>query len=261
MSFERRSLGSSGHALVSRSLEEAGFLAAFTERTGGASPAPFASLNLSLAVDDDPTCVAENRDRVVDALGIPSFATAEQVHGPTAARVGPTRAGAGYRDHRSRIPAADALVTGATGVPIAVLTADCLPVAMASPSAGVLAVVHAGWRGLAAGVLASAARSFAAAQDVRAAIGPAIGPCHYEVGDDVAAAVDAGSGAGAVTERRGGRLFLDLPRTAAAALGSLGIRRVDVAEVCTACEPRRLFSHRRDGPRTGRQALIAVRRA
>jgi polyphenol oxidase len=260
MSFDRRPLGSSGHALVSRALDEAGFLAAFTERTGGASPEPFASLNMSLAVDDDATSVAENRGRVVEALGIPPFATAEQVHGAAVARVGPRRAGAGYRDPRSRLPDADALVTGAAGLPIAVLTADCLPVVMASPSEGVLAVVHAGWRGLVAGVLSSAARSFDDRDGVLAAIGPAIGPCHYEVGEDVADAVGAGSEAGAVTERRGGRLFLDLPGTAAGALASLGIRHVDVAEVCTHCEERRLFSHRRDGPRTGRQALIAVRR-
>ena len=92
------------------------------------------------------------------------------------------------------------------------------------------------------------------------AIGPAIGPCHYEVGEDVAAVVAAASEAGAATERRRGRVFLDLPGTAHATLRALGIRRVDVAGLCTACEPRRLFSHRRDGPRTGRQALVAVRR-
>jgi copper oxidase (laccase) domain-containing protein len=89
-------------------------------------------------------------------------------------------------------------------------------------------------------------------------VGPAIGPCHYEVREDVALAVAAGSPAGAVTERREGRLFLDLPGTAARVLRNGGVRTIDRAETCTACEPERFYSHRRDGV-SGRQALIAMR--
>ena len=260
MSFERRALGRSGYALVSVSLERAGFLAAFTERTGGTSPEPFDSLNLSQAMGDDARLVAANRRRVLDALGLRPFASAEQVHGAGVARVGRRRAGAGFRDAESRIPKTDALVTSAVGLPLAILTADCVPIAMASPESGLLAVVHAGWRGLAAGILPKAARAFDDPADVRVAIGPAIGPCHYEVGEEVADAVGRASETGAVTERRGGRVFLDLAGTTRRVLRSLGIRRVDVADLCTACERRRFFSHRRDGPRTGRQALVAVRR-
>jgi len=260
MTFERRSLGRRGSALVSVTLERAGFLAAFTERTGGASAKPFDSLNVSFAVGDDPSAVSTNRERVVEGLGIPAFATAEQVHGARAVRVGAARGGAGFADAGSRIPGADALFTSRANLPLAVLVADCLPVAMASPRAGILAVVHAGWRGLAAGALGAAAAVFGDPADVVAAVGPAIGPCHYEVGEDVAVAVGKALGAGAVTERRRGRLFLDLPGTARGALRALGIRNVDVAGICTACERGRFFSHRRDGPRTGRQALVGARR-
>lgn len=98
-----------------------------------------------------------------------------------------------------------------------------------------------------------------ARRGVHAAIGPAIGPCHYEVGEDVARAVGEGSSVGAVTDRRDGRLFLDLAATASRALRAAGIETIDHAEVCTACEEDRFFSHRRDGV-TGRQALVAVRR-
>ncbi|MBI4261658.1 MAG: peptidoglycan editing factor PgeF [Actinobacteria bacterium] len=260
MAFERRRLGRRGHALVPTALEKEGFSAAFTERSGGSSPPPFDSLNLSFSVEDSPGNVRENRVLVATGLGIPSFATAEQVHGSAVARVGPGRAGAGFADLDSRIPGADALATRSPGVGLAVLVADCLPVVMASSRERTLAVVHAGWRGLAAGILARAAGLFESPAEVRVAIGPAIGVDHYEVGEDVALAVAAASPAGAVTERRGGRVHLDLAGTARAALRSLGVRRVEVADVCTACERRRFFSHRRDGP-SGRQAVVAWRPA
>ena len=259
-SFEHRSLGRRGAALISGSLGRAGFLAAFTERTGGASARPYDSLNLSQAVGDDDENVRSNRARIVDGLGLPRpFALPEQVHGARVVRVGARGAGAGFDDPAGRVAHTDGLFTSSAGVPLAVLSADCLPIAMASPRSGVLAVVHAGWRGLAAGILARVAAVFADPGDVHAAIGPAIGPDHYEVGEEVVAAVSAGSGSGAVTQRRGGRVFLDLAATARGALRALGIEKVDLAGVCTACERRRFFSHRRDGGRTGRQALVAVR--
>jgi YfiH family protein len=131
-------------------------------------------------------------------------------------------------------------------------------VALASGDGRTVCVVHAGWRGLAAGILTRALAAFPEPGTVRAAIGPAVGPCHYEVGEDVALAVAAGSEVGAVTRRRDGRIRLDLAATARAALRAAGVRRIEVADVCTACEAGRFFSHRRDG-RTGRQAAIAVR--
>jgi YfiH family protein len=259
MAFERRSIGRRAQALVSTTMERAGFLAAFTERTGGTSPRPFDSLNLSFAVGDDAASVRRNRARTVEGLEVASFATAAQVHGANAVRVGAKRAGAGFDDLASRIPHADVLYTASAGLPLAVLTADCLPIVMASLARGLVAVVHAGWRGLAAGILARAARLFDDTSDVRVAMGPAIGPCHYEVGEDVVLAVAGASGAGAVTDHRRGRLYLDLPGTAHAHLRALGIRKVEDTGVCTACERARFYSYRRDGGATGRQAGIAVR--
>jgi YfiH family protein len=259
MAFERRHLGRRAYALVSTTLERAGFLAAFTERTGGNSPAPYDSLNLSFAVDDDAENVRANRTRVAEGLEVAPFATAEQVHGAHAVRVGAKRAGAGFDGLDSRIPGADVLYTASAGLPLAVLTADCVPLVMAAPGQGIVAVVHAGWRGMAAGILARAAGLFRDPADVRVAMGPAIGPCHYEVKEDVALAVAAASDAGAITDRRGGRLFLDLPGTARAHLRALGIRKVEDTGLCTAHEKSRLYSHRRDRGTTGRQAGIAIR--
>jgi YfiH family protein len=258
VAIERRPLAGGAYAVVSSSLERAGFLAAFTERTGGVSPAPFDSLNLSLSTDDDPANGRENRARVVSALRIPPFASAYQVHGSGAVRVGAERAGAGFDDPEARLPPADILYTKRRGVPLAVLTADCLPVVLAAPDEGTVAVVHAGWRGLAAGILASAVSLFEEPAALLAAVGPSVGPCHYEVGEAVAREVDFGSGGRAVTGRGGSSLSLDLAGTACATLKTLGVDRVEVSGLCTACEGDRFYSYRRDGA-TGRQAAVAMR--
>ena len=257
MRFIRTPIGHDGYALVATALEETGFLAAFSERTGGVSADRLASLNLSYTAGDDPANVSENRARFIGGLGIGSFTIAKQVHGKRIIRVGTKRAGTGF-DGSASIGEADGLMTAAPGVPLAVLTADCLALVLASESEGKLAIVHAGWRGVAAGILSRAAAAFERPGDVRVAIGPAIGPCHYEVGEDVALAVAAASDAGAATQRRAGRLFLDLSGTAKAVLRAAGIRRVEDTGLCTACEPDRFYSHRRDGP-TGRQAAIGLR--
>src|SRR5712692_7339062 len=256
--LERRALGRGIAALVSRPLEAAGFLIAFTERTGGTSQSPFRSLNLGLRTDDERAAVLQNRRRVCEALGVSSFAVGQQVNGARCARVGPKRAGAGFTDAADAFGATDALITTSRDVALAALVADCVPVALVDPARGALAVVHAGWRGIAAGILGASLRRFAEPGEVRAVIGPAIGPDHYSVGEDVALAVSAASDAGVNAARRGGQVFLDLPGTVARILKELGVRREDSAGTCTACEPRRFFSYRRDGP-TGRQALIAVR--
>jgi len=255
--MERRRLADDLYALVSTDLEQRGFLAVCTERAGGASEGPYASLDLALHTGDAPEAVAENRDRVAGALGTGAPVVPEQVHGARLVRVGGSRAGAGWASP-DPVPAADGLLATRPGLPLAILTADCLPVALASPAEGLVAAVHAGWRGLAAGILEQAVARFHRPGGLRAAIGPAIGPCHYEVGEDVALAVAAGSDAGAVTERRDGRLYLDLPGTAARVLRRAGVRHLDRAEECTACEAARFFSHRRDGV-TGRQVMVAMR--
>lgn len=255
--MDRRRLASDVYALVPGDLEERGILVAFSERTGGISEGPYATLNLALHTGDRPEAVAENRARVAGALDTSAPALAEQVHGNKVVRVGQGRAGAGWVSAEP-VAGADGLAATRPGLALGILTADCLPIALASPAEGLLVAVHAGWRGLAAGILERALAGFARPGGVRAAIGPAIGPCHYEVGEDVALAVAAGSEAGAVTERRDGAAYLDLPATAARVLRRAGVRHVERAEECTACEEDRFFSHRRDGV-TGRQAMIAMR--
>ena len=242
--------------LTAPGLERRGVLAAFTQRAGGESPPPFDSLNLGFRTGDDRDRVRRNRGRAVSGLGIGPFAVARQVHGAAVARVPVEAAGAGFHDPAAALGPADILVTSARGLPLAVLVADCLPIVLVSDH--LLAAVHAGWRGLAAGIVARAAAEFEDRSVVSAAIGPAIGPCHYEVGDEVVTAVDRGSGGGAVVERRDGSTALNLRATAVRALVAAGIRDVKVIELCTACEPGRFYSHRRDGT-TGRHAMVAMR--
>jgi polyphenol oxidase len=207
-----------------------GGTALFTTRRGGVSDGPYASLNLGLWTDDDGSRVRSNRERVREAVGIERLAQGRQVHGT---RVVVDAHG---------IEEADGQVTTAHGVAAIVLVADCLPVALAGPDAA--GVVHAGWRGLAAGVVEEGVEAVGA---VAAAIGPGIGPCCYEVGDDVRAVFGT-------AERT-----LDLKAVARARLQAAGVREIHDCGLCTSCDPERFFSHRRDRGLTGRQAGLAWR--
>jgi YfiH family protein len=215
-----------------------GARAAFSTRLGGVSEPPFDSLNLGILTEDRPEAVAENRQRLASALGRApeQIVFALQVHG--------TR----LIDHPGVASGTEAdghVVTEPGLVPL-VFVADCLPVALYGP--GGLALVHAGWRGLAGGIVGAAAEAVAAD---RAAIGPGIGPCCYEVGAEVLNAfADLGDGIAA------GRM-LDLPEVARQLLAAAGVSEVESAGLCTSCEQELFFSHRRDNGRTGRQAGIA----
>jgi YfiH family protein len=222
-------------------LELPGACVRFTARAGGVSAGPYASLNLGRWTDDDPAAVSENRRR---AAADRPLAFARQVHG---ARVvvadGPTP------DHA--IADADGVATTARGVAALVLTADCLPVALAGE--GAVAMLHAGWRGLAGGVLEEGVRTLRAlgvAGDLHAAIGPGAGACCYEVGDEVAARFPAAA--------RHGR-NLDLKAVAAQRLRAAGVAQVGDVGRCTMCEPGVFFSHRAAGGVTGRQGGLAWR--
>jgi polyphenol oxidase len=214
---------------------------AFSTREGGVSEGAYASLNLGLLTKDEPVNVKENRRRfcaVVDA-DPERLALNRQVHGTTV-----RRASAGDRHER-----ADGLWTDEPGVPMLAMTADCLPVAIARTNGDkpALAIVHVGWRGLADGVIASGVKALGGR--LAAAIGPAIGPCCYEVGPEVAAlfADDLVSG------RK-----LDLWTAAERALRAAGVEDVERTDVCTSCHPELFFSHRRDDGVTGRQGVIGV---
>lgn len=239
----------------------------FTTRAGGSSPPPFDSLNLSASTGDRATNVGRNRESVSHALGIaPAWAMARQVHGSRVlVAASPTGDPASGRPVPERpVPEADAIVTGQPGTPVAVLVADCVPIALVG--AGVVAAVHAGWRGLTQGVIAAGADGARAAGGEGATalegwIGPCIGPCCYEVGVEVPQAFAARyPEAPDCTVSVGTSLRFDLRAAAAAALESAGVRVAGSLDVpCTSCDPR-FFSHRRDAARhgtTGRQGLIA----
>lgn len=213
-------------------IDLAGATALFTTRRGGVSEGPYASLNVGLATQDDPERVAANRERVREHAGAARLAQGRQVHGTHV-----VIDGEGSEE-------ADGQVTTRPGVAAIVLTADCLPVALAGP--GAAGVVHAGWRGLAGGVLEAGVAALGSGP-VAAAIGPGIGPCCYEIGDDVRAVF-------ASSERT-----LDLKAVARARLEAAGVQEIHDCGLCTACDPQRFFSHRRDRGITGRQAGLAWR--
>jgi YfiH family protein len=254
----RRDLGGGMVALVSPALERAGFVAAFFERSGGASSGPFASLNGSYQAGDLDSAVDENRRRVAAAFGLERFCVPGLVHGTRITAVGAGRAEDGFRGPSTSLADADGVTTRTRGVGLGAYSGDCVIAVLGHPQEGRVLLVHAGWRGLAAGVLQRAVDRFDDPREIRVAIGPAIGVCHYEVGEEVVLAVDAGSTTGAVSERRGGRWYLDLVATSHAVFRGEGVRRVEDCGVCTMCEPSRFFSYRRDG-RTGRHLALAMR--
>ena len=246
--------------LVAEDLLARGVVAAFSSRAGGFSAAPYDSLNLGLRVGDDLRTVLRNRRRLATVLsvaGLP-WATLRQVHGATVVRARRELLGQGPPEARPPLAEADGLVTGEPGLVLAVSTADCVPVLLADPAAGVVAAVHAGWRGLAVGVLEAGVAAFAAAgADLGASVavvGPAIGPCCYEVGPEVAEAVGERYPAAAATTLQG-TPAIDTTAAAGQALERAGLGAVRAARECTAHQPERFFSHRRDGV-TGRQAGV-----
>lgn len=246
---------SPGAFLTVPELARSGIFVAFTTRHGGVSAEPFDSLNLSFSSGDDPLRVRENRARVLRALGSrpEAWTGARQVHGTRAVRVGPAERGAGAESPSTVVPDTDALWSDDPDLSLAVLTADCAPILLADPDRGRIGVVHGGWRGLLAGVVEAAVEAMGAPERLRAFVGPAIGPCCYEVGPEVARA--ARERLGAVVTRREGREHLDLWTGSMAALRRAGVREAWLAALCTRCEPGRFYSHRAGG--RGRQGLVA----
>jgi YfiH family protein len=222
--------------------------AAFTTRAGGVSEPPFDRLNLGVLTDDANEAVVDNRRRLAAALGLDlgRIPIGRQVHGAELAFHSKPQQPSPFAQPGGEIPAVDGHVVRVPGLAPLVFAADCLPVALSGP--GGVAMLHCGWRGLAAGIAAAGAEAVGASA---AAIGPGIGPCCYEVGDEV---LDAFSALGDGTAD--GRM-LDLPEVTRRLLGEAGVTKVESAGLCTSCEPQLFFSHRRDHGRTGRQAGIA----
>jgi YfiH family protein len=217
----------------------------FTTRAGGVSEGPYASLNLGRKSGDEVERVDENRRIACEAIGadVEQLALNFQVHSARVLRAAP----------RMRGEHADGLWTDEPGLPILAMSADCLPIVLARSDGeepGVC-VLHAGWKGLLAGIVEAGAEALGGGGLV-AAVGPGIGPCCYEVGEEVAAPYRERFGEGVLRDGR-----LDLWTSAERALREAGVERVNRLDRCTACEPETFFSHRRDRGNTGRQGVIA----
>jgi polyphenol oxidase len=235
-----------------------GWRLAFSTRLGGVSRGAFESLNLSLSTDDEAAAVLANRERLAAALGIrPSdLVVPGQVHGVRVREVGDGQRGRGATSPGTVLSGTDGLLTQTPDLPLMVSTADCVPVFLAAEGSDgrpAIALVHAGWRGMLAGIVRSAAESLSQLGRLSAAVvGPSIGPCSFLVGDEVGSALEARFPG----VWRDGRA--DLWACAAQELATAGLPAAAVANprLCTVCG-RRFFSHRRDEGHTGRQAALA----
>ena len=241
--------------------------AVVTARSGGVSAGPYESLNLSLAVGDDPASVIENRRRLAAAFGaeLTDFVFARQVHGASVRVVGDADRGSGAFTQDDAIPDTDALVTVTSGVVLAILTADCVPIVLHDPQAGVLACVHSGWRGTVARISAVTVHEMiklgARPARIVAGVGPAIDPARYQVGADVHEAVTQAFGSAAGEFLRpdpasaGDRWLLDLWAANRRVLCDAGLREqnIHVTGIPTGGD---YFSDRAQRP-CGRLALAA----
>lgn len=230
----------------------------FTRR-GGVSPAPWDSLNVGGSVGDDLAHVRENRIRSFRTLGRDpaSIHDVWLVHGTEVVFADQPR------DLAEKPPQADLLFTDNPKVTLYMRFADCVPLLFHDPKKGVVGLSHAGWMGTVRGVAAASIRAMHARygsdpRDVRAAIGPSIGPDHYEVGADVAEQVRASFGpqAESLLEPRGDRFYLDLWQANRLQLEAAGVEHVEVSAVCTACHLDDWFSHRAEKGKTGRFGAI-----
>ncbi len=243
-------------------LEGAGLTHAFLTRLGGVSRGPFATLNLGHTVGDDLAAVQENHRRVFVLFGVDrqQVVSPYQVHSAHIRRVGPEHGGTVQN-------ATDGLLTTAPGVVLLFRFADCVPLLLWDPVHRAVGLVHAGWRGVARGVVGAAVEAFrrhvgTSPEDLWAGIGPAIGPCCYRVGPEVIAAViGEDPEKGELVHQRKDGLYLDLPGVVRAQLERLGVRQIEMSGICTACRTDEWFSHRAEGGRTGRfGALVMLER-
>jgi polyphenol oxidase len=228
------------------------YTVAFSTRCGGVSEGAFASLNLGKKTGDELARVFENRARLCRELEIdPARATmARQLHGAVARRAEPS----GLLSEDVDLPECDALWSEQPEQGMLLVTADCLPIALAREDGERpgLALVHAGWRGLLGGVIESTVRALGRGS-IRAALGPAIGPCCFEVSDEVAARFRRQFGREVAHGRN-----VDLWLAAEKALESAGCSQIERVGICTSCHPELFFSHRRDQGHTGRQGVIGA---
>lgn len=239
---------------------------ALTTRRGGVSPPPYDTLNVGLHVGDSTHNVARNRSRAAAAFGVSldTIVFARQVHGEKASFVGPDDGGRGTLSEDDAMPGTDTLVTTTPGVTLAIMVADCVPLALVDPDAGVLAAVHAGWRGTAAGVVGHALRAMqskgARPERVHAFVGPAVEPERYQVSDDVMDALE-GAAPGpldpAVARSDGpGHWRVDLVAANRQQLVGTGVPVGQIEDCGVSTSDARFFSDRAQRP-CGRFTLLA----
>jgi len=231
-------------------LELNGARVAFSTRQGGVSEGPYASLNLGILTDDDQTRVTENRRRLAEALQLDPkrIAMGWQVHGTELKEWQAAPDKGGYAHAGAELAKVDAHATGERALALLVLAADCLPVALASKDR--VAMLHCGWRGLAAGIIEQALDTFP--EPPAAALGPSIEQCCYEVGPEV---LEAFAGIPEAADAR----MLSLRTVARTKLEAAGVTQIKSVGICTSCREDLFFSHRRDNGVTGRQAGIIWR--
>lgn len=231
----------------------------FTRR-GGLSPAPWASLNVGATVGDDAQRVRRNKRLALDVLQRTEASLYEvwQIHSATIVEAAAPR---GERD----LVQADGIITDSPDVTLMMRFADCIPVLLYDPCRHAAGIVHAGWLGTVREATAEAVRAMVRAfgsrpGDLRAGIGPSIGPDHYEVGEDVAARMREAFGerAESFLHREAGALRLNLWAANRWQLEREGVQEVEVAEICTVCEPDDWYSHRGEKGRTGRFGAIVA---
>jgi len=237
----------------------------FTTRLGGVSCGHLESLNLSMSQGDEPARVVENYRRIGAVLGFApeDVVMARQTHSDIVMQVGRQHRGAGLL--RQPLPECDALITDEPGGALFVSTADCTPILLHDPVNGAVGAAHAGWRGTAAAIGAKTVeamvRSFGCdPKNIRAAIGPNIGACHFQTDEDVPQAMLAAYGpeiAPHITQK-GEKFYLDLKEINALSLRRMGVEQIELSDACTVCQCHRFWSHRVTRGKRGAQGAIIL---
>ncbi|WP_034541692.1 peptidoglycan editing factor PgeF [Carboxydothermus ferrireducens] len=250
-----------------KKFQDFGIDAFFTTRPGGQSSGPYQSFNLALHVGDEQKAVIKNRELLAAVwdLDLKNFVAAEQVHGTNIALVDHADGGRGMEQLDSAVKKTDGLITREKNLGLLTFYADCVPLYFFSPDPFILGVAHAGWRGtlteIGAKMVYTLTSLGAKPQNIICGIGPAIGPCCYEVGDEVAQSfLDRGYPKGVI--KKEGKYFLNLWEINSEILIKAGIQqqKIEILNLCTSCNPDLFFSYRRDGGVTGRMAAGIIKR-
>ena len=238
----------------------------FTTRHGGVSTGIYGSMNLAIGQNDSLENVKANHRILGAALGFDpeKLVMTRQIHSDIVRVVTDKDcSGPCHRDY----PYCDGLVTNTPGVTLMIFTADCTPLLFHDPVTGAVGAAHAGWRGTAQDIAGNVIRTMVREygcdpQNIRAAIGPNIGQCHFETGEDVPLALQEtfGEEVNTFIEKRGEKYFPDLKAINALAMQRAGVRHIDISDACTYCQPDRFWSHRvTRGDRGSQGALILCR--